>query len=387
MGVHLNEIREMENESFKLVSIVVPTYKEAQNLRPLVKRITDAMLQLPAQYEIVVVDDDSRDGTDEIIAELATEGHPVRLITRIGKRGLSSAVIRGFKEAKGKILVCMDADISHPPESIPQLLEQLGDSEVDFVIGSRYVAGGMTEENWGLFRWLNSKVATLLARPFTRAKDPLSGFFAIRRNVFERGTSLSPIGYKIGLELIVKCGCTRIREVPIGFVDRKFGQSKLNLREQINYLRHVNRLLRYKYSGYWQLVQFCAVGATGVIVDLSSYGLLLRGGVPLVLARALAIWVAMTWNFFLNRRFTFSYARTGGILKQYPRFIASCGLGAVVSWSISVSLARWVLIFRRHLFTGAFIGIVGGTLLNFLLSRHWVFRCKIVHRPKEENSL
>ena len=192
----------------------------------------------------------------DIIAELVAEGNPAKLITRIGERGLGSAVVHGFKESRGDAFVCMDADLSHPPEAIPKLLSELCNEEVDFVIGSRYVAGGTTEENWGLLRRLNSKVAILLARPFTRAKDPISGFFAIRRNVFERGISvLNPIGYKIGLELIVKCGCTRIHEVPIYFVNRKSGWSKLNFKERFNYIRHINHLLRYKFSSYWLLRQ------------------------------------------------------------------------------------------------------------------------------------
>jgi dolichol-phosphate mannosyltransferase len=239
----------MEGKSFELVSIIVPTYKEAPNLRPLAKGIREVMRSKPYQYEIIVVDDDSKDGTDKIIDELVSEGNPVRLITRQGQRDLSTAVIEGFRQAHGEILVCMDADLSHPPEAIPRLIEQLYQSEVDFVIGSRYVEGGTTDENWGPLRWLNSKLATLLARPFTLIKDPMSGFFAIRRSVFKSAGSLNPIGYKIGLELIVKCGCKEIREIPIHFAMRKFGQSKLNFGEQLNYLRHIYRLLNYKYFG------------------------------------------------------------------------------------------------------------------------------------------
>lgn len=241
-----------KKESFGLVSIVVPTYKEAENLQPLIKRITKTMSLLSFRFEIIVVDDDSQDGTNNVISKLVSEGHPIRLITRRGERGLSSAVIRGFKESKGEILVCMDADLSHRPEAIPRLLSKLRSQHVDFVIGSRYVAGGTTEEKWGFLRWLNSKIATLAARPFTNVKDPMSGFFATRRDVFERGiSSLNPIGYKIGLELIVKCGCGRICEVPIDFVNRKSGLSKLNFREQVNYLMHIYRLFHYKFSGCW----------------------------------------------------------------------------------------------------------------------------------------
>ncbi len=147
------------------VAIIVPTYREAENLRLLVPRIVQALSAATTAYEIIVVDDDSQDGTLAVLAELAGQGCPVRLITRVGERGLSSAVLRGFAEAKGRYLVCMDADLSHPPEALPQLLAAVREPDVDFVIGSRYVPGGSTDETWGVFRWLNSKVATLLARP------------------------------------------------------------------------------------------------------------------------------------------------------------------------------------------------------------------------------
>jgi len=230
------------------VSIVVPTYREAENLRLLVPRIVAALSATTTAYEILVVDDDSRDATPAVLAALAEQGCPVRLITRVGERGLSSAVLRGFAEARGRWLLCMDADLSHPPEALPELLAAVREPGVEFVIGSRYVPGGSTDETWGVFRWLNSQVATLLARPFTAARDPMAGFFALPRSVFERAAGLSPIGYKIGLELIVKCRCQVLREVPIHFSDRKFGQSKLSFREQLRYLRHLVRLARFKYG-------------------------------------------------------------------------------------------------------------------------------------------
>jgi dolichol-phosphate mannosyltransferase len=123
------------------VTIVVPTYREVENLRALVIRISDAMSKAEGSYEIIFVDDDSRDGTDPIVGELNELGYPVRLITRMGERGLSSAVIRGFSEASGESLVCLDADLSHPPEAIPAILDCLDETGVDFVLGSRYVLG------------------------------------------------------------------------------------------------------------------------------------------------------------------------------------------------------------------------------------------------------
>jgi dolichol-phosphate mannosyltransferase len=355
-----------------LVSIVVPTYREADNLPLLVPRITAALEPWP--HEIIIVDDNSNDGTDQAVATLREHGHATRLIVRTDQRGLSSAVLRGFSEAKGKVLVCMDADLSHPPEALPRMIEKLARDDVEFVIGSRYVEGGTTDGEWGWMRKVNSKVATLMARPFCRVSDPLAGYFALPREVFERAEALNPVGYKIGLELIVKCGCTRIAELPINFSDRRFGQSKLGLREQINYLRHLKRLADFKFGGWSQLGQFCVVGASGLAVDLLIYALLLRGGVALPLARALAIFVAMSWNFALNRRVSFSGSRFGRpIIEQYFLWLASSGLGAVTSWSIAVALTSFTKFFAWHVFIAATLGIVAGSLINFILARHWVF--------------
>jgi len=350
----------------------VPTYREADNLPLLVPRVTAALEPWP--HEIIIVDDDSNDGTDQAVATLREQGHATRLIVRTDERGLSSAVLRGFSEAKGSVLVCMDADLSHPPEALPRMIEKLARDDVEFVIGSRYVEGGTTDEEWSWTRKLNSKVATLMARPFCRVSDPLAGYFALPRAVFERSESLNPVGYKIGLELIVKCGCTRIAELPINFSDRRFGQSKLGLREQINYLRHLKRLADFRFGGWSQLGQFCVVGASGMAVDLLIYALLLRGGVALPAARALAIFIAMSWNFAINRRVSFSASRFGRpIVEQYFFWLASSGLGAVASWSIAVALTSFTKFFAWHVFIAATLGIVAGSLINFILARYWVF--------------
>jgi dolichol-phosphate mannosyltransferase len=385
------------------VSIIVPTYKEAENLRPLIERLNQVMSALGSRWEVIVVDDDSRDGSDRVIADLAAQGVLVRLITRVGERGLSSAVIAGFRQAGGDVLVCMDADLSHPPEAIPKMLECLAAGDVDFVIGSRYVPGASTDESWGVFRWLNSKVATILARPFTTAADPMAGFFAFPRAVFGRARDLSPIGYKIALELIVKCGCRNIREVPIHFANRKFGTSKLNLKEQFNYIKHLKRLADFKYGTFSRLLQFCIVGGTGSVVDLGSYALLIalavpqvrwiigelfpqdsffavhKDGLALAAGRAIAIWIAMTWNFFFNRRLTFSYSRSGNVLEQYGKFVVACSVGAVVNWFISVLLPTKVAFFDAHKLAAAVVGILVGLIFNFVLSQQWVFR-RLHHR-------
>jgi dolichol-phosphate mannosyltransferase len=356
-----------------VISVVVPTLQESENLRLLTTRIHRALSLNHRPYEIIIVDDNSQDGSEEIIAKLADEGYPVRIAIRIGERGLGSAVIHGFNEAVGQFLVCMDADLSHPPELIPKLIECLEKDECDFVVGSRYISGSSTEETWGLFRWLNSKVAGILARPFTKVKDPMSGFFALPRNVFRRAATLSPIGYKIGLELMVKCSPLRITEIPIHFADRVYGKSKLNFKEQCNYLKHLKRLAEFKYGDLLRFTLFCLVGCTGMVVDLTTYTILLKSAVGIKLARAVAIWLAMTWNFMLNRRVTFSYSQNDAIVAQYLKFICSCGIGMVISWSTAVFLSEKVSMFSTHVLLAAFIGIVAGTLTNFWLSRLWVF--------------
>lgn len=220
------------------VSVVVPTYNERANVRPLARRVFAALA--PDCCELLVVDDDSPDGTAEEVAALARE-YPVRCIVRRGERGLATAVVRGLREARGEWIVSLDADLSHPPEAIPTLLEALRDPGVDMAIGSRFVPGGRIDSAWPLHRRLNSYVARLLARPLTPVRDMMAGFFAVRRRDLRLET-LDPIGYKIALELIVRHGWKHVVEIPITFSDRSAGQTKLDLGEQLRYLRHLGRL-------------------------------------------------------------------------------------------------------------------------------------------------
>lgn len=212
------------------VTVVVPTFREADNLPLLIPRIAQALSEAERTFEIVVVDDDSNDGTDRICEELSRD-LPLRLIVRRSERGLSSAVLHGIAASESTYVAVLDADLSHPPEALPELIDRLEDG-ADFALGSRYVAGGTTAKGWGVFRSLNSRIATLLARPLVELADPMSGFFAIRRSTVENAAPLDPVGFKIALELIVKGRCTKTAEVPIHFSNRLHGESKLGLREQ-----------------------------------------------------------------------------------------------------------------------------------------------------------
>ncbi len=227
-----------------VLSIVVPTYREHDNLPILIERVFTATAAAGIDAEMIIVDDDSRDGSEAVVATCA-QTHPVRIITRTNERGLSSAVLRGFEDAQGEFLLVMDADLSHPPERVADLLAAVQRDGADFALGSRYVRGGTTVD-WSVLRWINSKVATWLARPLTSVNDPMSGFFCLRRDRWKQAATLNPLGYKIGLELIVKCRCKRVVEVPIQFSDRLHGKSKLTARQQLDYLRHLARLYRYR---------------------------------------------------------------------------------------------------------------------------------------------
>jgi dolichol-phosphate mannosyltransferase len=242
------------------VTIVVPTYKEAESLPYLIDRVSKLRLDQNLDIEMMIMDDQSDDGSAGLIA-LRHESW-VRFIVRTSDRGLSRAVLDGMRRAQSEFLVCMDADLSHPPEAIPDMISALNNS-ADLVVGSRYVSGGSTSEDWGFLRWINSQVATLLARPLTDLHDPMSGFFALRRITFESGREFDPVGYKIGLEILVKCSCKRVVEIPIHFENRRFGRSKLTIQQKILYLRHLYRLYVFKYRATRPLTRLFLWASSG----------------------------------------------------------------------------------------------------------------------------
>ena len=243
------------------ITIVVPTYEEAENLPDLIDRLAKVREAHDLAIDVLIMDDDSRDGSVELIATRPEQW--VQLIVRTARRGLSEAALDGLRRARGDVLVCMDADLSHPPEALPQMVQTL-ETGADFVIGSRYIAGGSSSDG-GFLRWINSRAATLLARPLTPVRDPMAGFFALKRSTFEKGRAFNPVGYKIGLELMIKCGCERVVEVPIHFEHRRFGESKLTMTQRFLYLQHLLRLYAFKFGAWTKFVQCLIVGALGTV--------------------------------------------------------------------------------------------------------------------------
>jgi dolichol-phosphate mannosyltransferase len=228
------------------LSIIVPTYNESENIPILISKIYEVLERSQINGEIIVIDDNSPDGTDHIAVKLKEKYINLHVLTRKNERGLSSAVIEGFKTAHGGIYCVMDADLSHPPEIIPKLFELITSGQAELVFGSRYIQGGRIE-NWSFKRKLISKGAMLLAKIITSIKDPMSGFFALKQSVID-GVTLNPKGFKIGLEIIAKGNYDTIIEVPLVFRDRQYGESKLKGRVIREYLYQLLSLLFAKNS-------------------------------------------------------------------------------------------------------------------------------------------
>ncbi|MEM3341953.1 MAG: polyprenol monophosphomannose synthase [Thermoplasmata archaeon] len=224
----------------ELLSVIIPTYNEKENVLTLIPRLAEVLKEIP--HEIIIVDDNSPDGTSEAVRSLLPHYPQLRVITRVGERGLSSAVIRGFNEASGSIFAVMDADLSHDEKLLPVMYAKM--KEHDMAIGSRYVEGGGSQ-NWPFYRKVISKTARAMAMPITSVKDPLSGFFMVKKKVIE-GKELDPIGYKIGLEILAKGDYNSVVEVPMIFRDRAWGKSKLGNEVIAEYGVHVLRLTRMK---------------------------------------------------------------------------------------------------------------------------------------------
>lgn len=236
---------EPEGEPFAL-ALVVPTYCEAENIGALLGHIRSALDPLRIRYQIIVVDDDSRDGTGEAVAAIAREDPRVRLLVRKGERGLSGAILDGWAHANAEVLGVMDADLQHPPALLPQLYAAIR-SGSDMAIGSRYTAGGGIGD-WNIIRRFLSFAAVRVTWPLqkrgVRARDPMSGFFMLRRACVQ-GIAFQRSGFKLLLEILVRGRIHSVQEIPFAFGLRAGGASKASLKVGWDYLR----LLVYLYAG------------------------------------------------------------------------------------------------------------------------------------------
>lgn len=219
-----------------MISIIIPTYNEAGNIAALAGRIFKVLCSAKIPGEIIFVDDDSTDGTPQAVKGLMSQ-YPIKLIERKNEKGLASAVIEGIKHADAKIVGIMDADLSHPPEALPQMYNLVLSGMADIAVGSRLVKGGGAS-NWPWYRRITSLVARVLTWPITSVRDSTSGYLVFRKSIID-GVKLNPLGFKIGLEIICRAKHNKTAEVPIVFEDRQYGQSKLKAKPIIEYLKQL----------------------------------------------------------------------------------------------------------------------------------------------------
>ncbi|HIH01132.1 TPA: glycosyltransferase family 2 protein [Thermoplasmata archaeon] len=356
---------------------MIPTYNERPNLLELVDRIERACKDAGIQVEIVIIDDNSPDGTGTYAEELGKD-HDIKVIHRSGKLGLSTAVMSGFEVATGDILVVMDADLSHPPEKIPEMVGKIESGDAQMVVGSRYVKGGAVE-NWPIHRRAISKGATLLARGLTKVKDPMSGFFAVKSSVIE-DVELNPIGYKIGLEILVKGNYDRVAEVPITFADRKAGKSKLGASVYLKYLDHCTRLYEHKKPWLARYIKFAFIGGIGTVINLAVLWTAVElFFVHYLWAAVLAFVIADTNNFIWNRWWTFR--SKGKVHVQYSQFLLVSVNGLMLNLIILKTIVEDLMPAlgigedRASMFlvVAQVIAIFLVSIFNFIANSFWTF--------------
>jgi dolichol-phosphate mannosyltransferase len=357
------------------LSLVLPTYNEGKNITEIVRRLT-ALLDpaLADTYELIVLDDDSPDRTWEIAEGLTDTHRKLRVIRRVGERGLSSAVIRGWQAAKGDVLAVIDADLQHPPEVTLQLWQGI-EQGADLAVASRHVEGGGVSD-WSIFRRVLSRGAQLLGLVMLpsvvgRVSDPMSGFFMIRRACVE-GVALHPMGYKILIEVLGRGRVQRIAEAPYVFRERTEGESKVTSRLYVEYLGHLLRL-RFARFPLDRFLRFACVGASGVVVDM---GLLFLLSDPhmfawgLTRSKLVAAEAAIVNNFLWNDAWTFKdvareQARFAAKAGRFAKFQVICLVGLAIN-TLLLNLQFNLLGINRYVANAIAIGIV--TVWNFWLN-------------------
>ena len=356
------------------ISIVIPTRNERRSVATLLARLDRALSGIHA--EIVVVDD-SDDGTpDEIRARAGAL--PVRVVHREGRHrqgGLSTAVLRGLDAARGAYICVMDADLQHPPETIPALLDRVR-AGADIAIASRHVPGGSSGGLDGPWRRFVSRAFALMARvlfyeKLRRVKDPLSGFFVIRRSAVE-GIAMRPMGYKISLEILVRSAAHRVEEVAYAFTDREDGESKATLGTGLTFFRHVGLLL-FEVPETGRFWKFALVGGSGVVVYIGLlWALTIHVGLPYGLAWGLGAEAAVISNFMLNRNVTWFERRAttaaGAIIEGLKYHVASA-ISVAANGLTFLSLTLSGL----DVLTAGAISVWVGVAISFLGAEKFVF--------------
>lgn len=355
-----------------LFSLVLPTYKESENIAKIVNLLTQLLDEaIPNAYELIVVDDNSPDRTWEVAAQLMPDYPQLRVMRRIEERGLSTAVIRGWQAARGEVLGVIDADLQHPPELLLQLWSEI-QRGADLAVASRHVEGGGVSDWSPIRRFLSRGAQTLglilLPGVIGRVSDPMSGYFLVRRRCLA-GRTLSPLGYKILIEVVARGRVGWIGEVGYVFREREAGESKVTAQQYVDYLRHLARLRLDRWP-IGRLFRFCAVGLTGVVVDMGLLYLLSDPttlGLPLTRSKIIASELAIINNFLWNDFWTFgdiarSQPGKRQRLKRLIKFNTICLAGLVLNVLLLNLLFN---VFGINRYVANLIAIAAVTLWNF----------------------
>lgn len=361
------------------VVLIIPTFNERGNIGRLIDELQAIFPSLPHDMHILVVDDNSPDGTVEVVRERQSRSTNLHLLEG-KKQGLGAAYIRGMRHALGHLkadaVFEMDADFSHKPSDVPRLLSAL-ERGADFVIGSRYVPGGSIPQEWGLHRRINSRFGNLVARYVAgmyRIHDCTAGFRAIRGDVLRRmdfgDFRVQGYAFQIALLHTAFIGGAKIVELPVEFIDRTVGESKLGLKDIVEFLRSA-AWIRFPSSKVF--LKFCIIGATGVLVNLGVFTVLLGLGVNKYLASPIAIECSIITNFLGNNYWTFRRrSLDGGIHVRGLRFNAVSIVALAISYGTFVILSRAFPAVAPQVHQ--LIGIVPATLVNYFLNSYWTFR-------------
>lgn len=355
------------------LAVIIPTFNEVGNVRSLVDKLDAALAGIA--WEAVFVDDDSTDGTEKELESIARDDPRVRIIRRIGRRGLSSAVVEGMLGTIAPCLAVIDADHQHDETRLPLMLEILRSGEAEIVVGSRYVGDGSVG-TWASDRVRVSRIATTIAQKFLpiALSDPMSGFFMLQRSTFLRSVRhLSGQGYKILLDIILSLDAVpRVKEVAYTFRTRMHGESKLDSAVVLQYLL----MLVDKKIGHivpTRFVLFALVGGTGVAVHMATLALLLVSSGSFRLSQAAATLFAMTFNFFANNLLTYRDKRIKGgwpLAKGLLSFWLVCSIGAISNVGVASVL------FERDYswWLSALAGIAVGVVWNYAMTATFTWK-------------
>lgn len=356
------------------LSVIIPTYNESANLPALLKKLEIALEGVA--WEVIVVDDDSPDGTHRLVKTMASSDQRIRCIRRVNRRGLAGACIEGILSSSVPFVAVMDADLQHDETILPLMLQRLRSGETDLVVGSRYVDGGAAAS--GFSQWRAG--VSLLARNTAQwalcvdFEDLMSGFFMIRREIVENiAPDLSTAGFKILLDIAATSGPTlRIEEIGYAFRKRTKGESKLDARVAFDFLG----LIAHKMSGGLlptRFVSFALVGLSGVLIHLVAlYMTLSITALAFVYAQAIATWIAMTSNFFINNSITYKDVRLqgGAFLYGLLRFYLVCSVGALAN----VAVAGLIFAQIPNWLVAGLAGVAMGSVWNYALSSIYVWK-------------